>query len=181
MRSSFALKMKHTLIPLLLALSTFCSCCLASDKTNDKKHLRAEALYNDKEHAKKCLAAFDALRKELKVGMTSSKASQVLGDAKWLKEIHGYEFTILAGWIPVDLSPERAFAIHLYPNADNWSNYVVYFSLSVPVGDRTAFTIKDFLMGKVKDDNVKIHQFALCHPGKATNEVGHIEVIPKTK
>jgi hypothetical protein len=175
------MKLIPTLL-LLAALFTVISCAHAGDKDDgDKAHLRAAALYNDKEHAKKCSAAFDQLREKLKVGMTSSKASRALGDAKWLEEVRAYEITILGGWIPVDLSPERAFAMHLYPNSDNWSNYVVYFSLACPEGERAAFTIEDFMQGKVKNEAVKIHQFALCHPGKATNDMGRIEIIPKQK
>ena len=173
--------MKRTSILLLLALSTLSSCSVAGNKTDsEQEHLRAAALYEDKHHSKKCSAVFDLMRKKLRVGMTSSEASRTLGDAKWLNEINAFQITVLAGWIPVDFSPgRRAFSILLYPNADNWSNHVVYFSLSVPEGDMPAFTIDDFLKGKVKSDDVKIRQFALCHPGKATNDMGRIEVIPK--
>ena len=175
------MKLISTLL-LLVAPLTVSSCAHAGKNSDgDKAHLRAAALYDDKDHAKKCSAAFDQLREKLKVGMTSSKASRSLGDAKWLDEVHAYEITILAGWIPVDIGPERAFAMHLYPNSDNWSNYVVYFSLACPEGDRAAFTIEDFLKGKVKSDDVKIHQFALCYPSKATNDMGRIEVIPPKK
>ena len=113
--------------------------------------------------------------------MTSREASRALGDARWLEDVHAYEITFLAGWIPVDFVPERAFAMHIYPNADNWSNYVVYFSYSCPENDRTALTLSDFLQGKVDRDDITIHQFALCHPGKATSDMGRIEIIPEPK
>ena len=165
--------MKPSSMLFLIGLFTMNSCSFVGDKIDaERSYLRAAALYNDKEHSKKCSAVFDQLRTKLKVGMTSAKAARALGDSKWLEAAHTYEITFLAGWIPVDFVPERAFAMHLYPNADYWSNYVVYFSLSCPEGDRAPFAIEDFLRGKIESDEFNIHQFALCYPGRATDDMG---------
>jgi hypothetical protein len=170
------------LTPILLfnlALSTMSSLTFASDKVVESMEYQREvALYNDKEHSNKCSVAFEQLRNGLKNGMTSTEASRVFRDAKWLQHSHTYEITRLGGMIPVDMVPERAFAMHLYPNADKWSNHVVYYSISCPGDDCIQFTIEDFLQGKVKNDHVKIHQVALCHPGKSRKDIGLTEFIP---
>jgi hypothetical protein len=163
----------------ILTLNTACLLSIAGEPIDDGKlHIRAAALYADKEHSKKCAAVFDILKKNLKPGMTSAKAAEALGKARWLEHTHSGWITMLGGWIPVDSKPFRAFNMSLYPNSDKWSNYVVYFSLTPPDDEEFEFTIEEFLQGKVKDKSVKLHQFALCHPGKDQTEIGRIEVFP---
>ena len=171
--------MKHaSTILIFLALQVFSSFANGDETPVDKELLARAALHDDKEHSKNCTAAFDHLRKSLKQGMTSTEAAKALGESKWLEHIHSYLIAAIGGYIPVDSHPQTPFAMHLYPNAYNYSNYVVYFSLSVPEDDESDFTIEDFLQGKVKNKHVKLHQFALCHPSKAPNEIGRIEVFP---
>jgi hypothetical protein len=179
--------LRATIVLSLLALSALSSCSSVGHKVEEEKARRVTALYEDKDHSKKCLAAFDQLRKKLKVGMTSTRASAALGNTKWLEHIHTDEIMFVSGSISVDIFPEgtwafpvEAYVMSLYPNADNWSNYMAYFSLSLPEGYQSKFTIEDFLRGKVKSSGVKIHQFALCHPGKSPVDLGKTEIFGRS-
>lgn len=150
----------------------------------DAEIARIIAMYKYKEHAKKCAVIMDHLKSSLKVGMTSAEASQALGDAEWLESVHDYYIGMLGGWIPVDIGPQWAFCMHLHPNEDEWSNHVVYFSISSPVEEGehfppiVEFSIIDFLEGRVKDQAIRLHQFALCYPGKGHGSSGRIERFP---
>ena len=168
---------------LVVALSA-CQPTQVQEVDEEQKVERVIALYRDKEHAKKCSAIMGQLKRGLKPGMTSAEASKALGDVTWLEEVHHYEITILGGWIPVDIGPQWAFCMHLYPNEDDWSNHVVYFSLSGSEGSgplftgSSDFTIADYLKGRVHDEAIKLHQFALCYPGNGHGSSDRIERFP---
>ena len=161
---------------ILLSLYVLTIYSLADEKLEaDKKHSIAQA----KIHAMKCLEVYDVLRTKIKAGMTSAETSLALEDALWIKTLSSSEIKGLAGKLPVDFIPERAFMLRLYPNDNSRSNHVIYFSISCPKEYEIEFTMKDFFEGRIKSANVTINQFALCHPPKTPAQRGVIEVFPK--
>lgn len=179
--------MKSVHLVVFAILTTISSSCgpSAAEIENEAKAERFRHLENDKAHTRKCEAVFQRLKRELKPGMTSRQVSRSLTDKTWIEQSHSHSITILAGWIPVDIGPERAYSMALYPNEDNRSNYVIYFSLTIPddyyITDTKRFTIEEFLTGKVHDDKIKLHQIALCYPYGFENFTPKIVMIPEKK
>jgi hypothetical protein len=176
--------MKRALYPgFLLAAVLLSSCGSVIDQAEEEeKHRRSAALYADSEHSEKCEAIFRKLRARLKPGMTSAQAAKSLGSQEWMHHTNSNQVTFLAGWIPVDTGfGNLAFGMSLYPNADGWSNYRVYFSIACPERYMERFTIGQYLSGEVHSKDVRLHQFALCFPGTAPNDSGKYEVMPKPK
>ena len=139
-------------------------------------------MYAGSEHTKRCEAIFRKLRSRLKPGMTSAQVSRSLGSQDWMRHTTSDQVMILGGWIPVDIGFGRlAFWISLYPNSDGWSNYRVYFSIACPETYMESFTIGQYLSGELRSKDVQLHQFALCYPDAAPNDIGRYEVIPKPK
>jgi hypothetical protein len=166
---------------LAVVLTTSCS-SVVDQAAEEEKHQRAVALYDDPEHSEKCEAIFRRLRTRLKPGMTSAQAAKSLGSLEWMRHTNSNQVIFLGGWIPVDIGfSNRAFGMSLYPNTDGWSNYRVYFSIACPEPYVEGFTIGQFLSGEVHGRDVRLHQLALCFPGKAPNDSGRYEVIPKPK
>lgn len=177
-----SLQMKGALyLGFLLAVFLTSSCGSVVDQAAEREKLqRAVALYGNSEHSEKCEAIFRRLRTRLKPGMTSAQAAKSLGSPEWMRHTNSNQITFLGGWIPVDIGfGNRAFGMSLYPNADGWSNYQVYFSIVCTETCMEGFTIGQFLSGEVHSRDARLHQFALCFPGTAPNDSGRREVIPK--
>jgi hypothetical protein len=95
-------------------------------------------------------------------GMTSSQVGSVLTNSSWLAECSVREMKALAGWVPVDLATaESVFVIQLFPDQKDWSDGVIYFTLSENLSRGEGLA---FLTGKYPGNKARLREFALCYP-----------------
>jgi len=143
---------------------------------------RAQSLRQDEAHSARCRTIFDDFRRHARIGMSSEQLAAAV-EMEWIKKAHVYPILVLAGWIPLEMdSSSICYCAHLYPNADNWSDHVIYFRISDPRRSwRQGYAAvgKQFLQGALKDPSVKLREFALCHPGKTSQGIRLIERFPK--
>lgn len=145
---------------------------------------RAQALSQDKAHSASCQTILDDFRKNARLGMTSKQLAGAVR-TEWAKKAHVSAITALGGLIPLAMDDSSTcYCALLYPNEDNWSNYVIYFRISKPrnahlqEADKIG---KDFLQGDLQEASVVLKEFALCSPGKTLQESGPIERFPNQK
>lgn len=172
-----------------LLLFAFClvicvSCAEIPEKESQETGAskRAQALMQDKKHTELCRLVFDEFRKDALIGMTSKQFGGAV-NTKWVEQAHIIPILYLGGEIPISFGPGSSicYCVHLYPNGDDWSNYVIYFRISKPV-DLALKEYTDFgrryLLGKLKQESVVLEEFALCPPGKTLQEGAPIERFP---
>lgn len=144
---------------------------------------RARALMQDEDHTRRCNFVFDQFRENARIGMTSVQFASAV-NTEWVEQARIMPIVVLGGEIPIDFRPESSicYCIHLYPNEEDWSNYVIYLRISRPHDLRAeeyADFGKQFLKGAATQDSVVLEQFALCPPGKTLQEASPTERFPK--
>ena len=148
----------------------------SSETPKDSTSLSAVANNPSASQADRSRAVFSLFARFIPAGSSSKAVQQVIGDAKWLNDVHIEGVYALGGLIPVEFDfDSTVFAISLFPEnaGDPWSPWLMYVRLSGQLKEAQAIA---FLHGEA-DDTVNLVEYALCfanssNPGQF---IGRIE------